>query len=316
MPKYTFLDLAEDVLKQSDKPLRAEVIWKEAERLGYADKLGTKGKTPWITIASRLYTETKDNPSSKFVRVGEWPVLFGLNGKHNPAGYAAASFEEMCDANLDGQGMKYKEKDLHPLLAYYAYTYMGRVYVKTILHEKSQKKSYAEWVHPDMVGVLFAFPDLDPDVDGLADSIGATPLKLLSFELKMELGFSNLREAFFQAVSNSSWANKGYLVAAEIDGSVEFRDELARLSKSFGIGIIKLSLTSPDDSEILFEAREKEELDWVTINKLANINPDFRQFIKDVRIDVQSKKVHPSEYDEITKDVDEILKNLVSKQKK
>jgi hypothetical protein len=29
---------------------------------------------------------------------------------------------------------------------------------------------------------------------------------------------SNVRECFFQAVSNSSWANFGYLVAAEIEG--------------------------------------------------------------------------------------------------
>jgi uncharacterized protein len=32
---------------------------------------------------------------------------------------------------------------------------------------------------------------------------------------------SNLREVFFQAVSNSSWANEGYLEAAEIDTANE-----------------------------------------------------------------------------------------------
>jgi hypothetical protein len=33
--------------------------------------------------------------------------------------------------------------------------------------------------------------------------------------MKKELNFSNLRESYFQAVSNSSWANEGYLVTAE-----------------------------------------------------------------------------------------------------
>lgn len=43
----------------------------------------------------------------------------------------------------------------------------------------------------------------------------------------------------FQAVSNSSWANEGYLVVLqEIDSEV--LSELRRLNQSFGIGVIKL----------------------------------------------------------------------------
>ncbi|MCX7742050.1 MAG: HTH domain-containing protein [Tepidimonas sp.] len=317
MAKYTFLDLAEDVLRQSGKPMTAEQVWKEAERLGYANKLATSGKTPWMTIASRLYVDTKDNPASKFVRVGKWPALFGLKGVHECADVESGFLENDADDDvLSGQGSKYKERDLHPLLAYFAHTYMDRIYVRTIFHEKSQKNKFSEWVHPDLVGVSFAFPELLPDVDRLADAIGAKPLRLWSFELKLKLGFSNLREAFFQAVSNSSWAHRGYLVAAEIDGSAEFKAELGRLSESFRIGVIRLDLNVPDDSEIVFEAHGREDLDWATVNKLAELNPDFRQFIKDVQIDVRSKKIHPSEYDPIPKDADDIKKILEAKQKK
>ena len=47
-------------------------------------------------------------------------------------------------------------------------------------------------------------------------------VRLWSFEVKKELNVSNARKSFFQAVSNSSWANEGYLVATSIsDGDSE-----------------------------------------------------------------------------------------------
>ena len=65
------------------------------------------------------------------------------------------------------------------------------------------------------------------------------------WSLKKRLSFSNLREAFFQAVSNSSWANEGYLVAADISTDEDFQAELHRLSASFGIAIIQLDIEQP-----------------------------------------------------------------------
>lgn len=121
---------------------------------------------------------------------------------------------------------------------------------------------------------------------------------MFSFELKRELNFSNLRESFFQAVSNSSWANEGYLVAAEINATDDFLDELKRLSTSFGIGVIQLNLTDPDSSELLFPARSKDMLDWDTINKLT-INPDFEEFIKRITNDTKNNEIIKERYDEI-----------------
>lgn len=55
--------------------------------------------------------------------------------------------------------------------------------------------------------------------------------------LKRSVDFANLREAFFQAVSNSSWANESYLVAAKWQtDDDEFTDELARLSQGLELG--------------------------------------------------------------------------------
>ena len=87
--------------------------------------------------------------------------------------------------------------------------------------------------------------------------VGSLAIKLYSYEVKRELNFSNLRESYFQAVSNSSWANEGYLVAAEIDSDDEFLDEIKMLSNYFGIGLIKLNINSPDSSEIIYLAKQK-----------------------------------------------------------
>ena len=59
--------------------------------------------------------------------------------------------------------------------------------------------------------------------------------------MKKTLNFTNLREYYFQAVSNSSWANEGYSVALDIDEDDSFLAELKRLNNAFGIGVIKLN---------------------------------------------------------------------------
>lgn len=194
--------------------------------------------------------------------------------------------------------MNIHERDLHPYLAYYAYYKLG-VYVKTIYHEKSNRKNYTQWLHPDLIGLYFPVESWEDEVISVSHMLADIPVKLFSFEMKKEINISNLREYFFQAVSNSSWANEGYLVVLEISDNEEFLKELKRLSSSFGIGVIKLNIVNPDFSEILFSAQQKNSLDWDTINKLCKENPDFREFLKDIRIDINGGKIHNNEYDKI-----------------
>ncbi len=89
---------------------------------------------------------------------------------------------------------------------------------------------------------------------------------------------AELKKAFFQAVSNSSWANYGYLVAFEFSDSLS--DEMERLSQSFGIGIIELN-ANPYKSKILFPPKYRD-LDFKTIDKLCKINKEFEIFIEQV----------------------------------
>jgi hypothetical protein len=117
--------------------------------------------------------------------------------------------------------------------------------------------------------------------------------------MKRELRIGNLREAFFQAVSNSSWANEGYLVASYIDSSDELNSELARLSASFGIGVISLDIKDPDSTAILFPAKSRDYIDWETVNKLSGMNSDFSDFLKRVKNDISSHEVRKEMYDKV-----------------
>jgi hypothetical protein len=295
----TFLELAEQVLKDEKRALTATEIWTIAEAKGYDKKLNSEGKTPWATLGAQIYVNAKDNPKTLFAQTDSRPKKFYLKSQAAQIDLAEAETEvvEVVKTAIKKKKFEYLEKDLHPLLTYFAYLHL-RCYTKTINHSLSPKKEFGEWVHPDLVGCYFPFDEWKSEVYDLSSSLSNTTIKLFSFELKRELSFSNLRESFFQTVSNSSWANESYLVAAHISKEQEFRDELSRLSTSFGIGVIQLNPEDPDSSEIIFPATNREKLDWETINKLT-MNADFKEFISTVKIDITSKKIHKKEYDTI-----------------
>ncbi len=109
--------------------------------------------------------------------------------------------------------------------------------------------------------------------------------KLFSFELKIRINFSNLKESYFQAVSNSTWANEGYLVVFE-EIKDKVLDELRRLSQSFGIGVIKLE-SEISNSKILLPAKERE-IDIPTLNMLIEQSPkDFEPFMKKINKQIE-----------------------------
>jgi len=307
MKKITFLELARKVLREENKPLAVEEIWEIAQKKNC--EVATKGKTPWRTIGAQIYVDIRDNKDSPFIKIDSKPRKFFL--KELASEEVLKKIREK-EAKVVGAPAKtkYAEVDLHPLLTYFAYTYM-RIYTKTIKHQKSSRKTYAQWLHPDLVGVYFPIGEWTTEVLDFGMVVGSRLAKLYSFEMKKELTFSNIRESFFQAVSNSSWANEGYLVASKMSQDEEFMFELKRLSTSFGIGIIKVDIDDPDSSEILFPAKFKTELDWDTINKLAGENADFKEFIKRIKNDLSSKEVRKEKYDRVHNA--EKLKEMIKK---
>jgi hypothetical protein len=312
---YTFLDLAYEVLKAATAPLTYQEIWETAKTSGLVDKLKTSGKTPWQSLGAYLYVDVRDNPDSRFLKVEKRPARFFLRARQSEVKDALKKINSK-QPKKQTPTPNYKERDLHPLLAYFAYANLGfnrgrAIYTKTIYHEKATKKGYNEWVHPDMVGFYLPIEDWQPEVIEFNRLSDNNSIRLFSFELKRSLCKSKYREAYFQAVSNSSWAHEGYLVAVDILQDDDFLAELERLAASFGIGIVQLDLRDIDSSSILYPARVKPSLDWETINKLCEQNPDFMKFVQDVKIDFESKRIHQSEYDNVPKDAAQYVRKLL-----
>jgi len=293
MTKLTFIDLAKKVLSENSVPMSSEEIWKYAEEKNYTKDLNSLGKTPSATLGARLYVSIKEGEFSLISSIGSRPKKFYLKSSEN------INFNEVENKQPEKKKAEksYLEKDLHQFITYFSNLYL-KAYCKTINHSKSEKTKFGEWLHPDMVACYFPIEDWAKNAIELSEALGASNVKLYSFELKRELSFSNLRESFFQAVSNSSWANEGYLCAAEISQDEEFLSELKRLSGSFGIGIIKIEVKDPDASEIVFPAKIRDSLDWESVNKLC-INEDFRDFLSRVKVDITSKEIRKEKYDKI-----------------
>jgi hypothetical protein len=301
-----FLQFAEKVIKEENKPLTPNEIWEIGVQKGYDKQVNTTGKTPWQTIGARIYVDIRDNQNTIFIKLKLKPVKFYL--KTLSQDFDITKIEKEQNNIISKKEVGYNERDLHKFLSYYVYTY-NFIYTKTIFHESSSKKKFAQWLHPDIVGVYFPLEQWEPEILDISKDVGNLAIKLFSYELKKDLNFSNLRESYFQAVSNSSWANEGYLVSAEIDRDDEFMDEIKRLSNSFGIGLIKLDINNPDSSEIIYPARQKEIIDIETMNKISQINPDFKDFLKRIKIDLNSKEIRKEKYDKIY-DVEELIKKV------
>lgn len=233
-------------------------------------------KTPASTISALL---------GDFIRLGDSRVK-RIKGKGGTFSYYLTKFEKEIDiedvlvpeTKPRKKEKTYQERDLHLLLS--SYLKNQHLYSKTIFHEKSTgNDNHQKWIHPDMVGIDFLNLQSKSTQTLLKVINKADTFKISSYEIKKEINTDyELKKTFFQAVSNSSWANYGYLVAFEISDSLN--EEMERLSQSFGIGVIELK-ANPFESKILFPSKYKE-LDIKTIDKLCKINKDFDRFIEQV----------------------------------
>jgi hypothetical protein len=299
-------EMAEIIIKEEKRPLSSTEILKIAEQKGYKEKLGLKGRTIANSINSTINTNIK-KPSSIFIKNDKKFYLRELLPIDN-----MGLLNKQSISKTTQKVKPYREKDLHPLLSYYVSRYIS-IYTKTISHEISTKKNYSQWQHPDIVGVYYSMEQLESNVYSIINCTGNQAIKLFSFELKKELNFNNLRESYFQALSNSSWANEGYLVTSKIDEKDKkkkdkFMQEIRRLSNSFGIGLILLNIDEPDDSKILLGARQKDILDIEKMSKLSNENPDFKKFLETIKDDLENGKVREKSFFDKILEPDELRK--------
>ena len=290
----TYYDAAKKVLEQSDVPMRLNEIWEKSCELGYDKQIEETGKkknsdfqmskTPITSLASSIYKDIKYNPDTTiFVKVGRGE--FFLKSKINSSNQNLINNtnEEDTDDIIvnNSANKKILEEDLHIPLTKYLYSM--KIYSKTINANATDVnlKGKMKWGTPDIIAVTFK-DYINKSVLKLFNYINLPTTELYAYELKLKLTLGNLTEYYFQALSNSGWANEAWLVAMEInENDIDLMEEIKRLNQSFGVGIIRLDYNNPEDSEILFSAKKRNDLDIDTMHKLCN-NRQFQDFIDDV----------------------------------
>lgn len=275
------MQLTEAVLKSLEDIKRLATyteVYKNIKKNNYYDF--KKAKTPSYTVSSILgnFIRNGDSRVKRIKQNGGDTYLYYLTKNEQAIGIdTITKASEAKSGKKTNKSETYTERSLHKLLC--SYLQVTKIYSKTIFHEKSTYTSdnNQTWTHPDMVGIQFLNLESQVSQRFLKSINRIDAFKISSYELKRETNTdSELKQAFFQAVSNSSWANYGYLVAFEFSDNLN--DEMARLNQSFGIGIIKLN-ANPYQSKELFPSQYRE-LDFKTIDKLCKINKDFESFIE------------------------------------
>ena len=189
------------------------------------------------------------------------------------------------------------EYDLYPILINYLKSEF-KLFCQRI-DEKRSKNSRGnggnQWLHPDIVAMQPVDKEWNELIRTCVKQGAGQSVRLWSFEVKKELNGSNARKSFFQAVSNSSWANEGYLVATSIsDNSVE--QELRMLSALHGIGVILLNPENPSESEMILPARARAEIDWQSVNRILVENEDFKDYIELVSTYYQTGRIRSRDW--------------------
>ena len=294
MSKLTAKEFIENVLHETTKPLTGKEIYNEGRNKGL--ELDRKGKSSDKKIGefkAIMYSNIKNSENPIFMTVSRKPTTFWLKEREKELlpilEQLEQKMQEAQEKEIEKKD-KFEERDLHPLLVYFLNIDENfNVRAKTIYHEKciKNKKGKGIWNYPDIVGVSFPFDNegLEDKTLDLLQNINQIQYKLYSFELKIRVNFSNLKECYFQAVSNSSWANEGYLVVFDIDEEVI--DELKRLNASFGIGVIQLDIEE-FNPKIIFPSSQRD-IDIETLNMLVKDSPDFKEFIEDINRHIKAK---------------------------
>ncbi|WP_231211395.1 COG2958 family protein [Helicobacter pylori] len=300
------IKIIQSVLEVIKEPIKVTEIYHKAKELFEKGEIESMfdygGETPDQSVSASIYTALKKGEDLPFLKAQEKPVLIALKSMAkelvlNAQKSSAPSAPSVKIAH---------ERNLHPFLTYMAcHNENLKCYTKTIFHEGSAKspKGMDRWLYPDMVGVRFLHAELsNENLIAFSKKFDTLPVKLVSFELKKEISVNNCRECYFQAISNSSWANEGYLVGHYIaTHDPKLMDLLKRLHASFGIGVIDLR-TDEDKSAILLNAKYKEKIDYTVALELSEKNEEFSGFLKSVvDYDPKNQNRYKDEFDEIKK---------------
>ena len=247
-----------------------------------------------VDIGSQRLPIQKKNPKIKTIEVS--PRKYYYTDESDVEEADSAEGISQIATDLD-KSDSHSEEMLYPILGEFLSSEFG-ICSNFIRHQTdggSPVKGWNEWLHPDLVGIENLSGKWSEEIKGCVEKRSNKMARLWSFEVKKSINKGNVRRFFFQAVSNSSWANFGYLAASgALDEAILLR--LRMLSSLHGIGFISLNVENPSESQIIIPARERSEVDWNASNALT-VNGDFKEYLKLVKAFYQSPKIDLDDWD-------------------
>ena len=298
--KFTFECLKENPEERFIVSEIAELIFKKFPEESEEKRRKSRAQLVPLDTDKALIAQIASEIQPKFIKARYPDSIKTTEGRPRKFYYTAVSGAEEVEKAEEEQATgadKIKEKAqptgtdekkrnaqpelaLHQKLMGYLLSDDPKVYTKRIDESRggNKKKGANKWLYPDIVGLEVLSQDWIPEIKTCTEFYSNKKARLWSFELKVIINQSNARECFLQAVTNSSWAHFGYLVAREIGSDA--MSELRILSNLHGIGVIELNVQTPSDSQVLIPAREKAEIDWNTANRVAGENDDFKDYIE------------------------------------
>ena len=272
-----------------EKPEKKMTFWEVAQIYGkrYPEEVERMERTSRQTF-NKSYTPLHQVKRGFYVQ--EQKILRLGGGKIKVEGsrpkkyyYTEKSDEEEIEAEEQHVAPQREplERELYGDIIQFLYAEEGLFCKRIEEGRSSNRRGHRgnKWLHPDIVGLQDLSDGWHDKVKTYSKQFNNQHSRLWSFEVKRLVNRSNVREVFFQAVSNSSWAHYGYLVGNFTQDAL---DELEILSSLHGIGVIQYR---PDDESngIVIQARAKARLDWKTINRIVGENnQDFLDFMKNV----------------------------------
>ena len=278
--KFTARDLAKAFIERypqemAEKQTNPRYDTKDKLIAQLAAEIGGERTVAAKRVCPNVATRDKPRP-----RIYFWSAAPAPEG--DPVGVIEVQPEPELDMPFVADSLT--EHDLYPLLIEFLNKDLGLFCQR--IDERKSRNSHGNggnhWLHPDIVALEPLDKGWDEVVRSCVRSGNDSSVRLWSFEVKKHLTKGNIRKYFFQAVSNSSWANLGYLVAAGLNADVE--NELQMLCSLHGIGVILLNTGSLFDSQILIPAKEKKSVDWQSANRIVLENSDFHHYVEQVGI--------------------------------
>ena len=291
--KYTAREIAEWIFSTYPQECEAKRRRSKATAIPLTDNYTLINQLVAEIGACRQLIQQR-NPQIKTTE--ERPRKFYYTEKSDQMEVEVAEIE----GSMASSSVKIYERDLYAMLTQFFWAEYG-VYSKRIDEKRASNGRGPDgnkWLYPDLVAMEDLTRQWDQTVKNCVQQYVDKKATLWSFEVKLLINRSNVRQAFFQAVSNSSWANYGYLVAAELEGA-DTKHELQILASLHGIGFILLDTDAAAESQVVIPAREKAEIDWDTVNRIVGENRDFRDFIMEVTDFNQTGTTKLSDWDNV-----------------